>query len=597
MRRLKAENLFLISLDEENRWFRYHHLFQRLLRNQLQRHRSPEHIATLHERAGDWFARNGMIDEAIQHALKAGNAPKAVQLFGRHRHALFETGAWVVLEDWLVRIPEALVDEYPDLLMAKAQLLFYQNRFHLLPAIVDRAESLLPVDSAAAESIVGEIQFFRGVSHLMGGDGHLCMKSLETALPRIPATHQGFRGMALIVYGLACQMTGRQETVLTRLAGVLDDPSSNFEMQLRMIRGLLWVQLISGDLSAAETLVHQMRATAIGKQNLAHLTLSSHAFGLIQFHRCEFDAAIQNFKAAAEHSHLLMRRNRIDSMVGLALALQAKARWDEASGCMADLMEYAHATGDLSALAIAKSGQARLRCHSVEAEDPGFPEAIDGGGVSQNHAMLWWLEVPAITRCRVLLADGSEAGLGEAEKRLRDYLRQNRAQHNRCQAMDIMALLAVTVHRLGQPDEALKILDELVRLAEPEGWVRPFVEAGPPMPDLLEQLKVTGVCVAFVERLLHTIAELEPTEERRGLQPASRPPNAQQPRIEPLTKREQDILDLLVRRWQNKEIAARLCVSPETVKSHLKNVYRKLDVRGRRQAVVKARELGILFPK
>ena len=84
LRLLKAENLFIIDLDSENRWFRYHHLFQQLLRNQLRRHRPPEHIAMLHERAGDWFARNGMFDEAIHHALKAGNASKAAQLVAGH---------------------------------------------------------------------------------------------------------------------------------------------------------------------------------------------------------------------------------------------------------------------------------------------------------------------------------------------------------------------------------------------------------------------------------------------------------------------------------------------------------------------------------
>ena len=112
-------------------------------------------------------------------------------------------------------------------------------------------------------------------------------------------------------------------------------------------------------------------------------------------------------------------------------------------------------------------------------------------------------------------ADGTQAGLEEAEKRLRDYLRQNRDQHNRCQAMDIMALLALTVHRLGRPEEALEILEEVVRLAEPGRWMRPFVEAGPPMPDLLGQLKATGVCVAYVETLLTAIAELESKQARR----------------------------------------------------------------------------------
>ena len=163
--------------------------------------------------------------------------------------------------------------------------------------------------------------------------------------------------------------------------------------------------------------------------------------------------------------------------------------------------------------------------------------------------------------------------------------------------MDIMALLALTVHRLGRPEEALEILEEVVRLAEPGRWMRPFVEAGPPMPDLLGQLKATGVCVAYVEKILTTIAELESKQARRRSKTASPPPGAQQVLIDPLTNREQDILELLARRWQNKEIAARLGVSPETVKSHLKHIYQKLDAPNRIKAVERARQLGLLPEK
>jgi len=593
LRLLKAENLFVIDLDSENRWFRYHHLFQQLLRNQLRRHRPPEHIVMLHERAGDWFAGEGMFDEAIRHALKAGNASKAAQLVTRQRHAFYDLGGGVVLEGWLERFPDTFVDGHAELLLAKAQLLFYQSRFHLLPGILDRAESLL-ADGAAAEPIRGEIDLFRGAFQLARGEGHVSLTSIEAALERLPVTNYAAWGMALIFYGLAGQMSGRQGTVLTRLTGVLDDPSAHFEIQLRVIRGLFWVYLIAGDLPAAETVAHQMRAAAIGKKDLYYLTLSSFALGYIQFQRCRFDAAIQHLRAAAEHGYLLMRRNRVDGLVGLALAYEASGHGEEASRIMTDLMEFARATQDLTVLEIARSSQARFGLFAKETGEPRMPKAVADGAAPQPQGMLWWIEVPAITHCRTLLADGSQTGLGEAEQRLRDYLRQNRDQHNRCQAMDIMALLALAVHRLGRPEEALEILKEGVRLAEPGGWVRPFVEAGPPMPDLLEQLKAAGVCVAYVERLLTAIAELESKQARRRFKTASRPPNAHKVLIEPLTNREQDILELLARRWQNKEIAARLNVSPETVKSHLKNIYQKLDAPSRIKAVEKARRLGLL---
>jgi LuxR family maltose regulon positive regulatory protein len=211
--------------------------------------------------------------------------------------------------------------------------------------------------------------------------------------------------------------------------------------------------------------------------------------------------------------------------------------------------------------------------------------------------MFWFLEVPAITRCRKLLADGSEADLREAEKRLRDYLQQNLGQHNHCQAIDIMVLLALAVHRQGRADESLEILEQVVRLAEPGGWVRPFVEAGPPMADLLEGLKKKGIAPDFIERLLSVFQECEATSGERGIQNAPVGPSSHPSMVESLTNRERDILELLSRRWQNKEIASKLNVSPETVKSHLKNIYQKLDAPNRIQAVEKARRLGLLPEK
>jgi hypothetical protein len=185
--------------------------------------------------------------------------------------SLYELGGGVVLKGWLERFPDTFVDGHPELLLAKAQLFFYQSRFHLLPAIVDRAESLLD-DSTAAEPLRGEIDFFRGTFHLARGDGHLSLKLIEAALERLPATNHTVRGMALIMLGLAGQMIGRRKTVVKRLTGVLDDPGAPLEIQLRVIRGLFWVYLIAGDLPAAETIANQMRAAAIGKKDLYYFT-------------------------------------------------------------------------------------------------------------------------------------------------------------------------------------------------------------------------------------------------------------------------------------------------------------------------------------
>jgi LuxR family maltose regulon positive regulatory protein len=164
--------------------------------------------------------------------------------------------------------------------------------------------------------------------------------------------------------------------------------------------------------------------------------------------------------------------------------------------------------------------------------------------------------------------------------------------------------------------EALAALDEAVALAGPLGWIRPFVEAGPPMADLLQRLQEQNDAVDDVDQLLTHFPTNESEsifeESSHGRQaphlPVSpapiptvikspRPPvslSSDQPLVEPLTHRELDVLDLLAQRFQNKEIADKLCISPATVKTHLKNIYQKLGVTGRREAVETAKDLGIL---
>jgi LuxR family maltose regulon positive regulatory protein len=221
--------------------------------------------------------------------------------------------------------------------------------------------------------------------------------------------------------------------------------------------------------------------------------------------------------------------------------------------------------------------------------------------------MVWWLEIPSVTHCRALLAEGSEENIKKAEIKLQELLQLIQDNHNTCQMIQIMPVLAMVYGKEGHVDEALTILERAVDLASPGGWVRPFAELGPPMADLLKRLIKKNVAVAYIDRLLAAFRDdkqamvpeasdaqaapapsLEPTFPRP---PVSSPPP---PLDEPLTNRELQILELLAQRLQNKEIAEDLFISVETVKAHLKSIYLKLDVSTRRQAIARAKALGII---
>ncbi|MGD8370933.1 MAG: LuxR C-terminal-related transcriptional regulator, partial [Syntrophobacterales bacterium] len=212
-----------------------------------------------------------------------------------------------------------------------------------------------------------------------------------------------------------------------------------------------------------------------------------------------------------------------------------------------------------------------------------------------------WLEAPSITQARVLIAAGSEQSLLNATKKLQSIRDLCEACRFTFQIIEIAVLQSLALQKLGCSDEALIVLQEVVALAGPGGWVRPFIEAGPPMADLLKDLQRQNVAVDHIQRILAAFRDDEQViAEAAHEQPIASPPQPIRPStspqslLEPLTNRELDILELLAQRLQNKEIADKLSISSTTVKTHLQNIYQKLCVKNRRQAVESAEALGIL---
>jgi LuxR family maltose regulon positive regulatory protein len=186
-----------------------------------------------------------------------------------------------------------------------------------------------------------------------------------------------------------------------------------------------------------------------------------------------------------------------------------------------------------------------------------------------------------------LIAEGAREGLAEAEAQLLGLVEMSEAQHNRFQLISILTLLAMVFEKQARTDEALTVLERALTLAHPGGLVFPFLELGTSMTALLEKLPRDTAIGPFIEQIMAAAAPV-------GSPAGNGPRWVVQPPADLLTDREAEILELLARRLQYKQIATRLFISPQTVNSHLKNVYQKLGVSNRRQAVTRAAELGLL---
>ncbi len=598
LKELRRSNLFTVSLDAQREWFRYHHLFQGLLVSELRRHRGAEYVAALHLRASRWFEGVGLIDEAIKHALAAEDTGRAVRLVIRYRHKALDESQWHVLDRWLALVSTPAGQPHAELLMARAWIaLNYSFQVAAVPPLLDEVESLLH-GAAGHEEVRGELAASRGYVHWLLGNGAESLRHLDEALARIPMAHVDFRGNAELAFAQANQMVGRKEEGLRFLDDLLADSESRGPLQnARLLIARVFIYLVAGDLLGAE--LGNRRLWAVVKRGAPPYARiwTSYMQGVIHLQCCDWDAAVEHLGRSAANRFLHHAGAAVDSMAGLMLAHQALGQEEEAQATLQTLKGYVASLGDPAMESLVVSTEARLAI--LQGHPAPARRRLEAMMLPPGGALLWWLEIPSITRCQAMIAVGSPDSLAQAEAELRECASVSEAQHNILQLVRVLALMAMASQLQDRTDEALGVLERAVTIASKGNLLFPFVELGTPMVDLLHKLPTASEFTSQVERAATGFGVTGekstanqagvgmPFAPRRELQAAGRAP-------EELSDRELDVLELLALRLQNKEIAAHLNISPQTVGSHLKRIYQKLAVRGRRQAVERALERGIL---
>ena len=209
----------------------------------------------------------------------------------------------------------------------------------------------------------------------------------------------------------------------------------------------------------------------------------------------------------------------------------------------------------------------------------------------------WFIYMPQLTNIKLLLADGSDRSLEEARSRLVEMDQKMRRINRKCVRIDILALLALVCHQRNEHAAAAEHLQAALDLAEPQGWVRNFVDLGRPMEDLLICLIQDRTGQTFAQRVLKACKAEHRKNELSEPDVPTKPRFSEQPPHNILTRREIEIFPLLAEGLSNKDIAARLYIAPDTVKKHLQNIYKKLNAKNRFEALKKSRETGILIRK
>jgi len=590
---LERGNLFLVPLDDRRQWYRYHHLFGDVLRARLL-DEQPELVADLHRRASAWFEQNGEPSEAIRHALAGGDLERAAGLIELAFPAIRIDRQESVVLDWLMGLPDELIASRPVLSVHFAALLLDTGKLEGAEAHLRDAErglgsrEAIVADDEEFRRLPASIAVYRAAQAHLAGDVGGTITAARRALDLLADDDHLGRGSAAGMLALAYWTRGELDAAhrswtdcMTNLqkAGHVPDAVS-------CAIALGDIRIAQGRLREAMSTYQRGLALATEGASVVRGAADMHVGMSVLFReRDDLGAATQHLLNSRELGETGgLRQNPYRWRVAMARIREAEGDPGDALELLdeADRVYVRDFYPSLRPIAAVKArvwvGQRRLAEARSWAREH---------GLSADDDLDYVREFEHITLARVLLAEAKQQdraiGLLAEATRLLERLLQAAIDGGRTgTVIEISVLQALAGGTAGDTSAALEPLERALTLAEPEGYVRVFVDEGRPLADLLEAAAKRGVAPAYVRELL----------ARFGRAGNQRP--VRQPLIEPLSEREIEVLRLLATDLNGPDIASELVVSLNTVRSHTKNIYAKLGVNNRRAAVSRAGELDLL---
>jgi LuxR family transcriptional regulator, maltose regulon positive regulatory protein len=579
---LERANLFLIPLDNERRWYRYHHLFADLLRLRLPQSISSSptdaqsQVNELHIRASAWYEDQGFTMEAFHHAAAANDVEHAERLIEEKEIPRHFRGAVTTLLDWLKSLPTSVLDVRPWLWVRYASLLVVNGQTTDVEEKLQAAETALQSSEAndTTRNLLGQIAAIRATLALTRYQLETVLAQSRRALEYLPPNNMLERATAHWTLAAAYQLQGdraRARQALTE-AITLSQASGNIFTTILATIGLGQVQEADNELFlAAQTYRHVLQLA--GDQPLqivyeAHLGLARVLY--------EWNNLNEAWQYGQQSLHLAQQYDRgvIDRFIVCEIFLaRLKLAQGDVAGAAALLAQaseetrqrnFAHRLPDVAAAQVLT-----LLCQGHLAA---------AARLAQAH------ELP-ISQARVHLAQGDPPA---ALVVLESWQQQAETKRWKDERLKVLVLQATALEAHGEKDQAVQRLGDALALAEPGGFIRIFVDEGPLMAQLLSKAAACGIMPDYIRKLLAAFEG----EKQQSENSSSPPPD--QPLIEPLSPRELEVLRLIAQGLSNQEISERLFLALGTVKGHNQKIFGKLQVQRRTEAIARARQLGLL---
>jgi LuxR family transcriptional regulator, maltose regulon positive regulatory protein len=604
---LERTNLFLIPLDNKREWYRYHHLFADLLRLRLQK-LYPEEETKLHVLAAVWHESKGHTGEALQHLLAAkqfAQAGKLIELMGNE--TLWGRGEVTTLASWLTSLPPTILHSSAKLCLLKAWILYQQGQLEGIPAPLASADTLLrqarthaALDEETVEALEGELLAVRSFIIRMKGELKTAIDYSRQALEQIPPHAAQMRALVMAniaeCYFLQGDLTAAAPACAQASTACL--AAGNVFPGLFMLHRLATTQMLQGHLREALSTCARMMSLTKDEERRHVAGLANIQLGLVQAQRNELENAAKHLEEGIEEGKRVGNpRIFFHGLVALAHVLQAQGKEEESLRVIEEAAELEHEhqmtwSWGMPSAVVAKANLETRREHPERALQTLAPFRANLKEIP------FYEEESYIALARALLATNKVAEASALLKRLRSSIDTNKRNGR---LLELLVLEALTFQAQKKNTQALETLQHALKLAEPEGYVRVFVDEGRAMLTLLENALSKNGPQRYLEQLLSAFTETT-TVTPLGLDYMdSKPMYSKPPSVQTveglesdLSERELTILRLMSGRLSDKEIATQLDLSVNTVKWYARHIYEKLGVHKRTSAVSQARRLGLL---
>lgn len=582
LRHLEQANLFIIPLDDERRWFRYHHLFAEFLRLRLYEHEKQK-IDELYQRSIQWFKQAGLLREALQYALKAQDYEQAVELMDTLAPEILEHDNHMLLIQWAAELPLALAAQQPLLCAYVGWAYLLSGQLNKTRHWLDTAEANIPQSNPAKGQIIrGYVFAHRAYIVFMQGDYTTTLDYAQQALSLLPSENKAIRARTITCLGNAYNY-----------AGQLAEAKESFQEAISIAReiGSLSLALFSycslgevfrdeGRLSDAQNAYHQLLLFAeelTGQQEIPLTGFAIFELGVIARERNELDDALEKIQEGVALCRQWQQGEALAiGLLELAETYRLQGAFAESEASIDDARQIAAKISPWAAN-LAEGFAARLALSRGEVAKA--VQWAEQTGLNQTGCELGFERISdCLPLIRLHIATGH---LQKALTLTKHLIARDKTTGRMGRVLDQLTLQAAALIELDETDQALQALAEAIEIASPEKIIRPFLDEGPRLVPCLHKLPPSPYCDQLINILESRLQIPTPESGQTSL-------------VEPLNEREISILRLMAAGRSNSEIADELYLSVNTIRWYAGQIYSKLGVKNRSAAAAQARKLSIL---